>query len=133
MINHYGDKKNSVRIVLDRWRSRYLFGCGEYLRQNLFRLTIFDAIWELKIYLLVIAWWVLLILSMLLIQMSIKALVIFIISSTAFFAAFLIKKRRLDEFLFSLFSWNITALGLICGFLSGGGDPKSIIESIVIK
>ena len=133
MINHYGHTTSSSKIFLNMWKSKYLWGCGELLRYHLGKPTFFKVIVELKIYLLVILWWIILILFLILYKPYSILLKIQLALTFALLLLFLIKKRRIAEFLFSIFSWNITALALILGFLQKPKDIYRKFEIIRIK
>ena len=123
MIKHYGDKGTSCKIILNRWKSRYMWGCGEYLRYNLGKPTILKVIDELKMYITVIIWWLILIASIFLYRFIPEILELQLLITVLFISLFLIKKRSIAEVMFSIFSWNVTALGLIFGFIQ---KPKKI-------
>ena len=133
MIRHYGYTMSSVKILMKRWKSRYLWGCGELLRYNLGKPTFLKVLSELKIYIAVIVWWVFLLLSSVLYKYFHYPLLFQMALTFLFLLLFLIKKRSIVEFGFSIFSWNITALALICGFLQKRKDINQKIETIVIK
>src|SRR3989338_5775668 len=61
MAKHYGDEGSSIAITMSRFKSKYLWGAGEFLRYHLWKPTLFGVVWELKIYLSVLLWWAVLI------------------------------------------------------------------------
>lgn len=133
MIKHYGDTLNSIKIIKNRWKSRYLWGCGELLRCHLGKPTFLSVASELKIYIFTLFWWALLISSLMLYKFLPQLLKFQLILTSIFLLLFLIKKRSATEFLFSIFSWNITTLGLICGFFQNSKDIGRTIRIRVIK
>ena len=132
MIKHYGDNKNSFFITLNRFKTKYLWGCGEMLRYHLFQPTFFEVIKEIKLYIFVLAWWLIFTILLFLDEPQ-DWLLYYILFTLVFLASFLVKKKNLKEFLFSLFSWNITALGLIFGLISGRKSINRIIKFKIIK
>ena len=130
MIKHYGDKITSLQIFKNRWESRYLWGCGEFLRYNLGKPTFLKVVKELKLYLIVILWWATLLISLILTFITLFYIYTQAILTIIFILLFIIKKRSIKESLFSFFSWNITALGLIFGFFQ---KPKNIHKKIDTK
>lgn len=130
MIKHHGDETSSIKIFRDRWKSRYLWGCGEFLRYNFGKPTFLKVVTELKLYLFVLLWWFTLAISLFLYKFFPEILALQLLLTTIFLLLFLIKKRSITEFVFSIFSWNITALGLIFGFLR---KPKNINRKIPMR
>jgi GT2 family glycosyltransferase len=133
MITHYGDNKSSMQIIKDRWKSKYLWGCGEFLRQNILKKTFINAAFEVRLYLTVIFLWLLILICLAISPITplpLSILILFLLSSSLLL---IIRKKNIIEYLFSIFSWNITAIGLICGFINGQGDPKKRIEIKKIK
>ncbi|NTV24410.1 MAG: glycosyltransferase, partial [Nanoarchaeota archaeon] len=132
MIRHYGDRKSSIDIVFGRFRSRYLMGCGEFLRAHLMKPTFLPALAELRIYVLVILWWAILFMSAAAAFFWVIPLLSSLAATVLFMLAFLIKKKSVKEASFSIFSWNMTALGLIIGFLAPqkrlGPIPAKVIK-----
>lgn len=133
MVRHYGDDTTSLQIFMNRWRSRYLWGCGEYLRYNIFKPTFGRVVWELKIYLAVIAIWTMLIISAILTPFSSIPLILTTIVIIAGLLLLLARKRSIYQAGFSLFSWNMTAMGLVCGFLSATKKINRKIPTRVVK
>lgn len=133
MIKHYGDTTTSINIFLNRWKSRYLWGCGELLRYHLGKPTFFKVVSELRLYLLVILWWVVFFITIIFYEIFYNLFYIQLTITLIFLILFLIKKRSLVELIFSIFSWNITALALIFGFLQKQKDITAKIETVRIK
>ena len=133
MVKHFGDKGSSVSITINRFKSKYLWGCGEYLRYHLWKPTFFAVTNELRIYLMVILWWFWLIISIIIYPSFPNLMHIQLSFTGIFLIMFLIKKMDLKEFCFSIFSWNMTAIGLIFGFLQKPKDIHKKIETIKIR
>lgn len=133
MVKHYGGNASSIRIYKNRWKSRYLWGCGEYLRANICKKTLFMVVKELMLYLAVLFWWAMLIIFSLMFYKIPQLLLYQLVLTGIFLILFLLKKRNLYEFTFSIFSWNFTALGLLFGFFKKQKDVNRKIEVKLIK
>ncbi|MBI2558014.1 glycosyltransferase [Candidatus Woesearchaeota archaeon] len=133
MIKHYGDAVNTLEVVKNRWKSRYLWGCGELLRYHIGKPTFFRAVKEMKLYILLLFWWIFLLISLILFTHFPFILKAQLSLTLLFLLLFLLKKRSMTEFLFSIFSWNITAIGLICGFFKESKDINRKIGAVRIK
>lgn len=132
MVVHHGDIGSSFKIMINKWKSRYLWGCGEFLRSHFGKPTFLEVAGELRLYIAVIGWWLLLAINLVLSSRRILIELQFVI--TLFFLLVLfIKKRSFNELIFSIFSWNITALGIILGFLRKPRDVYCKIETVKIK
>ena len=133
MIKHYGDAVNTLEVIKNRWKSRYLWGCGELLRCHIGKPTFFRVVKETKLYILVLFWWIFLLISLILVRYIPLVLKIQSLLTLVFLLLFLVKKRSMTEFLFSIFSWNITATGLVCGFFEKPKDINRKIDARIIK
>ena len=133
MVKHYGHISSSTKLLLDRWKSRYLWGCGELLRYHLFKSTFFKVISELKIYILTLSWWICFMISLALVKLHPIILKTQLLLTFLFLMLFLIKKRNLMDYLFSILSWHITSLGLLFGFLRKSKPIGQKIDYVMIK
>ena len=133
MIKHYGDKLSSFSIMLNRWRMKFHWASGELIRYHFNKPTFFTVLREVKLYLFVIFWWFWLILSFAFLKYSSLLLKVQLLSTALFLILFSIKKRQLSEVVFSIFSWNLAAFGLICGLFEKRKNIKRRINAIKIK
>jgi len=132
-INHYGYNTTSFGVFKKRWKTRYVKGAGEFLRSSIGKKFFFKTVWHMKIYLSVILWWILLIASICLIRITPVIIEGFGILSIILLIMFLIKKRNLKEFAFSLVSWHYSSIGILWGLVTPQRNPKDNIPSKEIK
>jgi glycosyltransferase involved in cell wall biosynthesis len=128
MVRHYGISASSAEVFARRWKSRYLWGAGELLRANLGRVAFWKSFYDTKLYIAVLLWWFSL---TLLIILRSPLLLAQTLLTFIFILLLLVRKRCIKETIYSLFSWNITALGLLLGFLSYRKTRE--LETKVIK
>lgn len=132
-VCHYGHSEPPYKLLVRRWKSKYVCGLGELLRASLGEPQlkfILINIHELRIYLLVIIWWILWIL----IFFSGFSYKHFLLTFTFLFPfiTMCIKKKSFAKGMFSVISWCFNAAGLIRGYLSYNKSFKKI-DSVVIK
>ena len=118
MVTHYGKNKKSLQILLDRWKSKYLHGSGELIRNNLSSGTLVMVLREIKLYILVLLWWLILVSNIFLIIFSWKPLIFQLTLTMLFILFFTLIKHNVFEVAFSLVSWSLTSFGLLIGFFS---------------
>jgi len=131
MIDHYGDEVTSFRTLTRRWKSRYLFGSGQYLRKSIAGKHFFRTFSELGIYILTLFWLLVGVASLGLAFLDITVIYKYLILTSFFLIILLLKKRNLKRTLFSLFSWNFQAIGMVVGFFIKTPDPKDYTPDIV--
>ena len=129
-IKHYGYDTTSFGVFRKRWKTGYVKGSGELLRAALGKKHFFKVAWHLKIYVFVIFWWLLGLVSSFLLSKFVKY---FLLTTGIILLLFLLKKRSIKQWLFSLISWHFSAVGLIRGFFSKQINPTDKISSKVIK
>ncbi len=128
-IKHYGYNTTSFGTFKRRWKTRYVRGSGEFLKATFGKPYFFRTLWHLKIYVGVVAWWLTLFLSIALFANY----VLYLLAITVLLLLlFLVKKKSISEWMFSLVSWHYSSAGLIWGLLSRQKDPKERIRSKVI-
>lgn len=136
-VSHFGHKTEAYRLLGKRWRSGYAFGIGELLRSALrerYFYKIIVEVSEIRVYGLVIVWWLalasILTLGITYDAPTIKYLVALL---TLPLIAMSIKKRSFSTGLYSVFSWNVYALGLIRGMLKRQNKPQASVASRILK
>lgn len=133
-IEHYGYATSHVSAVLKhRWTSGYSKGSGEFLKAAFGKPYFFKVLWELKIYAGVLFWWSMFVLS-LLVSALLSPLVIYawLIFTGIFLVLFLLKKKDIKDFMYSIMIWHYTAVGMFRGLLKKQKDPRSKIASEVV-
>ena len=131
-IKHYGYNTNTFGVFRKRWRTRYVKGSGEFLRASLGKNYFFKTAWHLKIYIFLVVWWILLIISLALLGLTNIAIYTWLIITAILLSAFLVRKRNIKEWAFSIVSWHYSSIGLVWGFFT---RPKKIgrIKSKVLN
>lgn len=127
-IKHYGYDTTSFDAFRRRWKTGYVKGSGEFLRSSFGQQHFFKVAWHLKVYIIVVAWYLLAIISI-----FTEFIVSLLLITAVGLLLFLLKKRSIKNWAFSLVSWHYNAIGLIWGFFSTTKDPKGKIEAKVIK
>lgn len=131
-VSHYGHTENSYRLLLRRWRSRYLFGVGELLRASLGRPYFFRLLRELpelKLWAAIYLWWAASLAVLVFLPDKIAALAIVLASLAAAVALMSVRKGGLGMGLYTVVAWFFHAAALPVGFLRSRREPAARIES----
>jgi glycosyltransferase involved in cell wall biosynthesis len=131
-VSHYGHTENSYRLLMRRWRSKYLFGIGELLRASVgkpYFLRLFRELPELKLWAGIYLWWALSL--AVLVALPDKALAVALVLGLlgAVILAMAVKKRSLSMGLYTVVAWFFHAAALPVGFLRRRREPSAPIES----
>ena len=132
MIEHFGDETNPFQTLASRWKSRYLFGSGQYLRRSVEDKHFMKTFNELKIYIITLVWIVIGFLSLVSLIWSYKFLITYAIITFTIAVLLLIKKRDFKRLSFSFFSWNMQSLGTVVGFLCRNRSPNEYKANVRI-
>jgi glycosyltransferase involved in cell wall biosynthesis len=134
-VYHYGHATPPYRLLLRRWRSKYLFGQGELLRATFgsgmpWRRSVKSS----DLYIVIVAWWI--VLLALLAGTAVSGWprfcgALLVAALVAPVAAQWLKKRNLAMSVYSVALLNFHAAGMIAGLLRPRIDPKAWIESVV--
>lgn len=119
-VDHYGHQVPAVELLLRRWRNGYVWGIGEVLRGALGQRhlgLLLRELRELHLYAMVLCWWLVLAgLWLLPVALGQKAgLFLGILVFPMIVMA--LRKRSLSLAVYSIFSWSVSAAGLLRGFL----------------
>ena len=131
-VGHYGHTENSYRLLLRRWRSKYLFGIGELLRASLGRpyfFSLFGELPELKLWVGIYLWWASSLGLLLLLPDKALAAALVVGLAAAAVLAMAVKKRSLRMGLYTVVAWFFHAAALPVGFLRRRREPAAPIES----
>lgn len=131
-VSHYGHTDNSYRLLVRRWKSKYLFGIGELLRASLgkpYFLSLFHALPELKLWGAVHLWWAFSLFILLALPNKLLALAIVLGLFAAAIMLMSLKKGGLGMGLYTVVAWFFHAAALPLGFLRARRDPAAPIES----
>lgn len=131
-VQHFGHTVNSYRLLVRRWKSKYLFGIGELLRASVGRPYFFQLVRELpelKLWCLVYLWWalsfcVLLFSPSLTVGLGIVAAVLVGVIVLMSF-----RKGSLNMGLYTVVAWFFHAAALPVGFFRRRQKPEAPIES----
>ncbi|MGH8820891.1 MAG: glycosyl transferase, partial [Rhodoferax sp.] len=134
--SHFGHDAPPYRLLMRRWRSRYVCGMGELLRAAVGEPHIhlvLRGLREFYLYMFVFVWWAVLI-SVPFWPMSIPFRV------ACFFALAIApvllmtwRKRSITKALYSVVSWCFNAAGLIRGLVCAQRPARETISSMVLQ
>jgi len=124
MIKHYGDETTSMKTLIRRWKSKYVFGSGQYLMKSITGNHFYRTLYELKIYVFTLIWLILGIFSVLITIFNFKVFPIYLFISLIFILILYTIKKDIKRTFFSIFSWNFQAIGMAVGFFVRTPDPK---------
>jgi glycosyltransferase involved in cell wall biosynthesis len=134
--DHFGHDAPPYRLLLRRWRTRYICGLGELVRATKGRSRmrlILQGVRELRIYLAVVAWWCLL-LSIPFWPLPVPGrFASMCVLAVAPLALLVWRKRSFTKALYSLASWCFHAAGLLRGVLQSRRPAGAFIASRVIR
>lgn len=134
--NHFSQDAPPYRLLMRRWRTRYICGLGELVRsaagQPRLRLVL-HGLRELRLYLAVLAWW--------LVLLSLPLWPISTAWRLAYFCALLTapvllmtwRKRSVTKAVYAVVSWCFNAAGLVRGLLRAQHPARALISSRILK
>jgi glycosyltransferase involved in cell wall biosynthesis len=135
-VSHFGHKMNSYRLLMRRWKSKYLFGVGELLRASIrkpyFR-SLLAELPELRLWAVVYCWWAVSILIMVAAPSLIAGFATVVALFAAVVMAISVKKGSLSMGLYSVVAWFFHAAALPVGFCRSRKAPQAWIESRKIE
>lgn len=135
-VTHFGHDAPPYRLLMRRWRTRYVCGLGELIRAAAGqpRLPmVLAGLTELRLYLAVIFWWAVL-LSVPLWPSSLSTrFTIFFLILTFPLLAMTWRKRSFEKALYAVVSWCFNAAGLVRGLLRRPRPPRAVISSRVLR
>ena len=135
-VRHYGHDAPPYRLLMQRWRSRYICGLGEMLRaawgQPHLPLVLSD-VRQLRLYLAVVLWWAGLV-AMLFLPASwdLKASA-FALLAAAPFLLMVWRKRSASRAAYSVISWCFHTVGLLRGLLTPQRPARATVGSVQIQ
>jgi len=135
-VQHYGHTENSYRLLIRRWRSKYIFGLGEMLRASLGRpyfRTLFRELPELRLWVGIYVFWIFCL--ALLIALPNKLLGLSLGAGLLALVVGLMSQRKggFSMGLYTVVAWFFNAAALPVGFLRPRREPSAPIESRLRK
>lgn len=115
-VEHYGYTDEAFRLLLRRWKSRYMFGAGELLRFSLnqpYFGFVLAHLRQFKLYFTVIIGWVFVI-SMIALGFLGWAMTLLLFP----FIFMTLKKGSFYRGVYSVVAWNMDSMGLVAGFIT---------------
>lgn len=135
-VLHYGYATNAYRLLLRRWKTRYLRGMGEVLRgargkphwRNVLRelpeLRLWGAVW---------LWWLAILAALVLALWFPWAALAALVIAVLPFALMSLRERSIAHGVYAVVAWMFHAAALPLGFLQKRRDPAGWIESRIVK
>lgn len=132
---HFGHDAPPYRLLVRRWRSKYVCGMGELVRAAIGQphlKLVLRGVRELRIYTAVLVWWLVLASTVLWPLPAADRLAAFIAVAAFPFLAMAVRKASVGRAAYSVVSWCFNAAGMVHGFLRPRKPARSRIASIVL-
>jgi len=134
-VQHFGHTLNSYRLLVRRWKNKYLYGVGELLRASLGRPyfgLLLRELPELKLWALVYAWWAASLATLFLLPDKMLALGLVLAALVGIILLMSLRKGGLRMGVYTVVAWFFHATALPLGFLRRRLPPGAPIESRII-
>ncbi|APG88168.1 surface polysaccharide/antigen (plasmid) [Sinorhizobium americanum CCGM7] len=134
-VQHFGHTVNSYRLLMRRWKSKYLYGIGELLRASLgkpYFPQLLRELPELRLWGLVHLWWLFCLCLIVFLSDKLVAIGIVLAMIAGVVALAGIKKRSLSMGLYTVVAWFFHAAALPVGMLRSRRRPDKLIESRIL-
>ncbi|CAM5186523.1 glycosyl transferase [Bosea thiooxidans] len=134
-VQHFGHTLNSYRLLVRRWKNKYLYGVGELLRASLGRPyfpLLLRELPELKLWAAVYLWWAASIALLLVMPDKRLAFGLVVALLLGIVALMSLRKGSLSMGLYTVVAWFFHATALPLGFLRRRQSPAARIESRII-
>jgi glycosyltransferase involved in cell wall biosynthesis len=131
-VQHFGHTVNSYRLLVRRWKTKYLYGIGELLRASLgkpYFLQLLRELPELRLWGLVQLWWLFCLCLIVFLPDKLVAIGIVLAMTAGVVALASVKKRSLGMGLYTVVAWFFHAAALPVGLLRSRRPPDEPIES----
>lgn len=135
-VQHSGYRMNAYKLLLRRWRSKYLRGTGEVLRAGLGKShwwSLLRDIRELRLWAAVYAGHLALLLTLILVPQKRMAALICVLALLGVVLAMSLKHGSLRLGLYAVTAWLFMAAALPLGFFTPRRDPAAWIDSRVLR
>jgi GT2 family glycosyltransferase len=134
-VTHYGHDAPPYKLLMRRWRGRYVCGGGELLRGALGEShlkLVLRGVRELRIYAAVLLWWALLLSVPFWPGPALTRAAWLAGLAAAPFAAMALRKRSVSRAVYSVVSWCFNAAGMVIGLLRPRVHPRGLVASRVL-
>lgn len=135
-VQHFGHAENSYRLLVRRWKNKYLQGIGELLRAALgkpYFPRLLRELPELKLWGALYLWWALCLALLVFAPDKRMALGLVALSLAAAVALMSWRKGGLRMGLYTVVAWFFHAAALPAGFFRRRLDPAAPIESRIVR
>lgn len=135
-VQHFGHTLNSYRLLLRRWKSKYLHGIGELLRASIGKPyfgTVLKELPELKLWAAVYLWWAFSLALILFLPDKRVAFALVVAILAAVVALMSLRKGGLSMGLYTVVAWFFHAAALPAGFFRKRLKPEAPVESRVVN
>lgn len=135
-VYHTGHNVNAYKLLIRRWKTKYIRGIGELLRsatgESHFKM-LFTDLPELRLWMGVYGWIILMLLMFVVLPHMGLAVLIDLIMIAAAIGLMSLKNRSLSVGLYSVVAWFLHAAALPLGFFASRKDPEAFIESKILQ
>ena len=135
-VYHTGHNVNAYKLLIRRWKTKYIRGIGELLRsatgESHFKM-LFADLPELRLWMGVYGWIILMLLMFVVLPHMGLAVLIDLIMIAAAIGLMSLKNRSLSVGLYSVVAWFLHAAALPLGFFASRKDPEAFIESKILQ
>ncbi|MBY6090986.1 glycosyltransferase family 2 protein [Pseudooceanicola sp. 502str34] len=135
-VDHYGHQQNGYHLLLRRMRSGYAGAVGEVLRGAVGRShlpQVLGACTHIRNAAIVVVWWCLLLVALLGPWSWTAGVLAFLALVGVPLAALSWRRGSLNLGMYSLVSWNVTAIGLISGFFRHRVPAETPLNCTVLQ
>jgi glycosyltransferase involved in cell wall biosynthesis len=138
-IRHYGHTETSFRLLRKRWLSRYVWGCGELLRQSLGKPHLGFVLRHLHVYRVygAVLLWMLCVLMLMLLavwhgSITYAGGAILVLLAPVLLMSW--RRRSVGRGLYAVAAWVVFSTGLVAGVLGGRKrDPTMPVAHRVLQ
>jgi glycosyltransferase involved in cell wall biosynthesis len=135
-VRHHGHDMPPYRLLVRRWRSRYICGLGQLVRsawgEPHLRLVL-TGVRELRLYVAVLMWWSVLLACLVMPVPWVVRAATFAGIACGPFALMAWRKRSARKAIFAIVSWNFNAAGLLRGLLARQHPAHRLVDSVQIR
>lgn len=135
-VQHFGYTMTAYKLLVRRWRSKYLRGTGEVLRAAIGRphqKNLFRELPELRLWGTVYLWWLAIIASLIFVPGWPLAILVAAVIVVVPFVVMSVRSRSIELGVYAVVAWIFHAAALPLGFFQPRREPTDWIESKVLR